>query len=45
MSNWTGGKIVARMLEAEGVETFFGIVDGTYMHLFANCVELGMERR
>lgn len=39
----TGGSIVARMLQAEGVEVFFGIVDGTYTQLFAQCVELGMR--
>jgi len=39
----TGGAIVARMLRAEGVDTFFGIVDGTYTQLFAHCVELGMR--
>ncbi len=39
----TGGQIIAKMLKAEGVEKFFGIVDGTYLQLFANCVEEGME--
>ena len=39
----TGGQIIARMLKAEGVEKFFGIVDGTYLQLFAHCVEEGME--
>ena len=38
-----GGAIIARQLAAEGVEKFFGIVDGTYRQLFAHCVELGME--
>jgi acetolactate synthase I/II/III large subunit len=42
-SNTTGGQIIARMLKAEGVEKFFGIVDGTYLQLFAHCVEEGME--
>lgn len=42
MADTTGGGIIARMLEQEGVETFFGIVDGTYLQLFAQCVELGM---
>lgn len=41
--NTTGGQIIARMLKAEGVEKFFGIVDGTYLQLFAHCVEEGME--
>ncbi len=39
----TGGSLIARMLRAEGVEVFFGIVDGTYTHLFAHCVEQGMR--
>ncbi len=39
----TGGSIIARMLRAEGVDVFFGIVDGTYTQLFAHCVELGMR--
>lgn len=43
MEAWTGGKTIARMLQMEGVETVFGIVDGTYLHLFANMVELGMR--
>lgn len=43
MSQTTGGQIVAKMLKAEGVQRFFGIVDGTYLQLFAHCVEEGME--
>ncbi len=39
----TGGQIIARMLKAEGVEAFFGIVDGTYLQLCAHCVEQGMR--
>jgi acetolactate synthase-1/2/3 large subunit len=31
------------MLHAEGVDTIFGIVDGTYLQLFASCVDLGMR--
>lgn len=43
MSNTTGGQIIAKMLKAEGVEKFFGIIDGTYLQLFAHCVEEGIE--
>ncbi|HXC53187.1 MAG TPA: thiamine pyrophosphate-binding protein [Candidatus Limnocylindrales bacterium] len=43
MPETTGGAIIARMLKQEGVEKFFGIIDGTYMQLFAHCVELGIE--
>jgi len=43
MAEMSGGAIIARMLKQEGVGKFFGIVDGTYLQLFAHCVELGME--
>lgn len=44
MSKMTsGGRIVAEMLANEGVDTIFGIVDGTYLQLFASCVDLGMR--
>jgi acetolactate synthase-1/2/3 large subunit len=43
MAEVSGGELVARALEQEGVDTFFGIVDGTYTQLFAHCVELGMR--
>ena len=44
MSNkTTGGRIVAEMLHQEGVEAIFGIIDGTYLQLFASCVDLGMR--
>jgi acetolactate synthase-1/2/3 large subunit len=43
MAETTGGAILARMLAHEGVEKIFGIVDGTYTQLFAQCVEVGME--
>jgi acetolactate synthase-1/2/3 large subunit len=38
----TGGATIARMLAAEGVSVFFGIVDGTYTQLFAQLVERGV---
>ncbi|MCC7107923.1 MAG: thiamine pyrophosphate-binding protein [Deltaproteobacteria bacterium] len=31
----TGGELIARMLKAEGVDTVFGIVDGSYLQLCA----------
>ena len=43
MSEMTGGQVIAKMLRAEGVEKFFGIIDGTYLQLFAHCVEEGIE--
>lgn len=39
----TGGEIIARMLKEEGVDTIFGIIDGTYLQLLVNCRELGMR--
>jgi acetolactate synthase-1/2/3 large subunit len=40
----TGGAIMAEMLKAEGVNTIFGIIDGTYTQFFWNCVQnLGIE--
>lgn len=39
----TGGSLLARLLAAEEVKVFFGIVDGTYTQLFAHCVEQGMR--
>ena len=42
MSETTGGALVARTLHQEGVDHFFGIVDGTYLQLFAQLVELGI---
>lgn len=43
MAETTGGAVLAAMLEQEGVEKFFGIVDGTYTQLFAHCVERGIQ--
>jgi acetolactate synthase I/II/III large subunit len=43
MAETTGGAIIAKALRQEGVEAFFGIVDGTYTQLFAHCVEQGMR--
>jgi acetolactate synthase I/II/III large subunit len=43
MATTTGGQIIARMLRAEGLEKFFGIVDGTYLQLCAHCVEEGIQ--
>jgi acetolactate synthase-1/2/3 large subunit len=43
MAATSGGALLARMLALEGVEKIFGIVDGTYMHLLAHCVELGID--
>ena len=39
----TGGAIMAEMLGAEGVDTIFGIIDGTYTQFFWNCTHSGMR--
>jgi len=43
MDRTSGGRIVAEMLHAEGVDTLFGIIDGTYLQLTSSCVDLGMR--
>lgn len=35
MNTETGGELIAKMLTAEGVDTVFGIIDGTYVQLTA----------
>ena len=35
MATSTGGEVIARMLAAEGVDTVFGIIDGTYFGLYS----------
>ena len=34
MPDTTGGEVLARMLKAEGVDTVFGIIDGTYFGFY-----------
>lgn len=38
-----GGAIIARMLAAEGVDTVFGIVDGSYYGLYSSLPEAGID--
>ncbi len=42
MPRLTGGAIIAQMLAAEGVDTLFGIIDGTYYGLYANLADAGI---
>ncbi|HEX9165841.1 MAG TPA: thiamine pyrophosphate-binding protein [Gemmatimonadales bacterium] len=42
MPEMSGGEILARMLRAEGVDTVFGIIDGTYFGLYASLKRLGV---
>jgi acetolactate synthase-1/2/3 large subunit len=43
MERITGGGLIARMLQAEGVEVVFGIIDGTYFGLYGSLRDLGIE--
>ncbi|MEZ4464871.1 MAG: thiamine pyrophosphate-binding protein [bacterium] len=38
-----GGEIITRILAAEGVDTVFGIVDGTYLGMLAHLKENGLR--
>ncbi|MDH3306222.1 MAG: thiamine pyrophosphate-binding protein [Acidimicrobiia bacterium] len=43
MASRTGGAIVAQMLAAEGVDTVFGIIDGTYFGLISSLEDAGIR--
>ncbi len=43
MAKITGGAMLAEMLKQEGVDTVFGIIDGTYAELYINCTKEGMR--
>ena len=43
MAETTGGEVIARMLQAEGVEKVFGIIDGTYFGFYSALHRLGIE--
>lgn len=43
MEKMTGGEVVALMLKREGVEKVFGIIDGTYLGLFAAFRKHGID--
>ena len=43
MQTVVGGEVVAAMLAKEGVEKVFGIVDGTYLGLYASFEKYGIE--
>lgn len=43
MADHHGGELVARMLQAEGVEKVFGIIDGTYFGFYSALDRLGIE--
>src|SRR5512140_3904559 len=43
MSEISGGEVVVRMLQAEGVQKVFGIIDGTYFGFYANLRTHGID--
>ncbi|MCC6213068.1 MAG: thiamine pyrophosphate-binding protein [Burkholderiales bacterium] len=43
MPDTTGGEVIARMLQAEGVEKVFGIIDGTYFGFYSALHRLGID--
>ena len=43
MSKMLGGERVAQMLEAEGVDTVFGIIDGSYFALYSRLRDHGIR--
>ena len=43
MAEISGGEVIARMLQAEGVAKVFGIIDGTYFGFYSALHRLGIE--
>src|SRR5450759_469080 len=43
MAEISGGEVIARMLQKEGVEKVFGIIDGTYFGFYSALHRLGIE--
>ncbi len=43
MTDISGGEVIARMLQQEGVEKVFGIIDGTYFGFYSALHRLGIE--
>lgn len=43
MAKVTGGEVMARMLAAEGVDTVFGIIDGTYFGFYSALEDQGIR--
>ncbi len=42
-SDVSGGELIARMLQAEGVEVVFGIIDGSYTGLYSSLGRHGIR--
>ena len=43
MAEISGGEVMARMLQQEGVEKVFGIIDGTYFGFYEALHRIGIE--
>jgi acetolactate synthase-1/2/3 large subunit len=43
MDSISGGALIARMLQVEGVEVVFGIIDGSYFGLYASLRDVGIR--
>ena len=43
MAEITGGEVIVRMLQKEGVQKVFGIIDGTYFGFYSALHRLGIE--
>jgi Thiamine pyrophosphate enzyme, N-terminal TPP binding domain len=43
MAEISGGEVIARMLQKEGVDKVFGIIDGTYFGFYSALHRLGIE--
>lgn len=43
MASYSGGKLIAHMLQQEGVDKVFGIIDGTYFGFYSSFAECGIE--
>lgn len=44
MAEITGGEIIAKMLQTEGVKNVFGIIDGTYFGLYSKFKDYGIKQ-
>ncbi len=43
MAEISGGEVIARMLQAEGVDKVFGIIDGTYFGFYSALHQFGIK--
>ena len=43
MAEISGGEVIVRMLQAEGVQKVFGIIDGTYFGFYASLGAHGID--